>query len=109
MKHAHGTHLHPLQVFLIAVNANQTNTATHHQNYVQHAQVGKKCYIKQQVPSQPAPNVTPVNFKIFPAMQCAKIARKVFIKMTKVSRIALAAAQVSTKTKKGKTRAKNAA
>jgi len=55
------------------------------------------------------PNATPVNFKIFPATQCAKIVRKVIIKMSKVSRIALVAVQVSTKTKKGKARAKNAA
>jgi uncharacterized membrane protein len=54
------------------------------------------------------PNATPVNFKIFPATQLAKIVRKVIIKMSKVFRIALAAAQVNTKTKKGKTHAKNA-
>jgi len=92
-----------------AVPANQINTAVHLQNYVHNAQVGKKCYIKQQVRRQPVQSAVPVNFKIFPAKQCAKIAQKVFIKMSKEFHIALAAVQVSTKTKKGKTRAKHAA
>ena len=59
--------------------------------------MGKKCYIKQRVPSQAAPNATPVNSKMNPALKRAKIARKVFIKMAKVFRIALAVFRVNTK------------
>jgi hypothetical protein len=49
----------------------------------------------------------PVNFKIYLVLKHATIARKVFIKVPKVFRIALAVVLDNTKTKKVKTHAKN--
>jgi hypothetical protein len=108
VKLVHATHLHPSKVFLTALIAIQINTAMHRQNHVQRAQVGTKCWTKQQVLWQSVPNANPVNSKINPGLKRAKIVLLVITKARTASRIALAAFLASTKTKKAQLRVKSA-
>jgi hypothetical protein len=60
------------------------------------------------VPSQPVPNATPVNFKVYLALKHATIAPSVIPKMKLGYRIVLDAFLDNSKTRKAKNNAKNA-